>query len=154
MMGWIGKLMGRMTSLEKELEVKNRHLTLLYDISRALSGTLDSEDLYGEMVEIVGCMLDFDELVLMLYNDRSRKLRVVATAVGRHSASTFNSQHSTFKSTGTVTVTDQLVRFTRPGVTEEYSVSVDGVRQDFVDRGAAGGEGRIAGRTRAEGRAG
>lgn len=79
MMGWLGKLVGRMTSLEKELEVKNRHLTLLYDISRALSGTLDSEDLYGEIAEIVGCMLDFDELVLMLYNDRSRKLRVVAT---------------------------------------------------------------------------
>ena len=27
---------------------------------------------------------------------------------------------------------DKLVRFTRPGLTEEYSVSVDGVRQDFV----------------------
>lgn len=79
MIGWIAKLMGRMTRLEKELEVKNRHLTLLYDISRALSGTLDSDDFYSEMAEIVGCMLDFDELVLMLYNDRSRKLRVVAT---------------------------------------------------------------------------
>jgi hypothetical protein len=29
-------------------------------------------------------------------------------------------------------VEDKLVRFTRPGLTEEYSVSVDGVRQDFV----------------------
>jgi hypothetical protein len=29
-------------------------------------------------------------------------------------------------------VNDKLVRFTRPGLTEEYSVSVDGVRQDFV----------------------
>jgi hypothetical protein len=29
-------------------------------------------------------------------------------------------------------VADKLVRFTRPGLTEEYSVSVDGVRQDFV----------------------
>jgi len=27
---------------------------------------------------------------------------------------------------------DKLVRFTRPGLTEEYSVSVDGVRQDFI----------------------
>jgi hypothetical protein len=34
--------------------------------------------------------------------------------------------------TGGVEVADKLVRFTRPGVTEEYSVSVDGVRQDFV----------------------
>jgi hypothetical protein len=34
--------------------------------------------------------------------------------------------------TGTVSVEGTRVRFTRPGVTEEYSVSVDGVRQDFV----------------------
>ena len=29
-------------------------------------------------------------------------------------------------------MSDKLVRFTRPGLTEEYSVSVDGVRQDFI----------------------
>jgi hypothetical protein len=34
--------------------------------------------------------------------------------------------------TGKMTVTDQLVRFMRPGLTEEYSISVDGVRQDFI----------------------
>ena len=34
---------------------------------------------------------------------------------------------------GTVSVADKLVRFTRPGLTEEYSVSVDGVRQDFIE---------------------
>jgi hypothetical protein len=34
--------------------------------------------------------------------------------------------------TGRAEVADKLVRFTRPRVTEEYSVSVDGVRQDFV----------------------
>lgn len=33
---------------------------------------------------------------------------------------------------GTVEVADNLVRFIRPGLIEEYSVSVDGVRQDFV----------------------
>jgi hypothetical protein len=38
----------------------------------------------------------------------------------------------TLAHTGKVSVEDKLVRFTRPGVTEEYSVSVDGVRQDFV----------------------
>jgi hypothetical protein len=44
--------------------------------------------------------------------------------------------------TGTVSVEDTLVRFRRPGVTEEYSVSVDGVRQDFViaDRPAGAGD--------------
>ena len=33
---------------------------------------------------------------------------------------------------GTVEATDQLVRFVRPGIIEEYSVSLDGVRQDFI----------------------
>ena len=34
--------------------------------------------------------------------------------------------------TGKVTVTDQTVRYERPGLVEEYTVSIDGVRQDFV----------------------
>jgi hypothetical protein len=34
--------------------------------------------------------------------------------------------------TGTVTIAGQTVRFTRPGLVEEYSVSMDGVRQDFI----------------------
>ncbi len=35
-------------------------------------------------------------------------------------------------STGTVQVADKLARLTRPGLAEEYSVSMDGVRQDFI----------------------
>jgi hypothetical protein len=38
----------------------------------------------------------------------------------------------TLARTGKVAAEAKLVRFTRPGVTEEYSVSVDGVRQDFI----------------------
>ncbi|MBP7828155.1 MAG: hypothetical protein KA236_16590 [Verrucomicrobia bacterium] len=34
--------------------------------------------------------------------------------------------------TGRVTVADQTVRYERPGLVEEYTVSMDGVRQDFV----------------------
>jgi hypothetical protein len=61
------------------------------------------------------------------------KLRLVATALGRAGLSTLNSQPSTaLATTGTVSVDDKLVRFTRPGLTEEYSVSADGVRQDFI----------------------
>ena len=44
---------------------------------------------------------------------------------------------------GTVQVSDQLVRYTRPGLTEEYSVSVDGVRQDFVVEQRPEGEGEL-----------
>lgn len=64
---------------QSALEDKNRQLTLLYDISRTLSGFMDSDDVYHEVLEIVGCMSDYHESVLMLYNDKTRKLKVVAT---------------------------------------------------------------------------
>jgi hypothetical protein len=61
------------------------------------------------------------------------RLRVTATALSRGGLSTLNPQPSTaLPATGKVCVADKLVRFTRPGLTEEYSVSVDGVRQDFI----------------------
>ena len=46
---------------------------------------------------------------------------------------------------GAVVVVDKVVQFTRPGLTEEYSVSADGVRQDFVvtERPAGAGELRV-----------
>ena len=59
------------------------------------------------------------------------KLRLVATVLRREGNLTANSA-ITLPATGTVSVEDKLVRFARPSVTEEYSVSVDGVRQDFV----------------------
>jgi len=69
------------------------------------------------------------------------QLRLVAVAVGRG-----DSQHAapdgaiawlthgaeSLAGNGTVSVEHKLARFTRPGVTEEYSVGVDGLRQDFV----------------------
>ena len=45
--------------------------------------------------------------------------------------------------TGVVEVVDQIARFIRPGLTEEYTVSVDGVRQDFVVGQRPGGEGPL-----------
>jgi hypothetical protein len=67
-------------------------------------------------------------------NDR---FRVVASAVGRSpSTETTNVQHPTpdtqLAATGTVEFDGSTVQFTRPGFVEEYSVSVDGVRQDFI----------------------
>jgi hypothetical protein len=49
----------------------------------------------------------------------------------------------TLARTGTVSAEDKLVRFTRPGLTEEYSVSVDGVRQDFVIAAPPAGAGDL-----------
>jgi len=62
------------------------------------------------------------------------RFRVLAASVGRENTklSTPNSPPSTLARTGKVIVIDQLVRFMRPGVTEEYSVSMDGVRQDLI----------------------
>src|SRR5207249_3872870 len=46
--------------------------------------------------------------------------------------------------TGTVAIDAQTVRFTRPGLVEEYSVSMDGVRQDFVVAERPAGVGELA----------
>jgi hypothetical protein len=45
--------------------------------------------------------------------------------------------------TGTVSVEGQRVRFTRPGLVEEYTVSMDGVRQDFVVQERPAGAGQL-----------
>jgi hypothetical protein len=58
---------------------------------------------------------------------------VVATAVGRQA----------LVPQGTVTVTGQTVRFMRTGLVEEYSVSLDGVRQDFVVAQKPAGDGEL-----------
>ena len=45
--------------------------------------------------------------------------------------------------TGTVEVADRLARFLRPRLIEQYSVSMDGVRQDFVIERPPGGTGEL-----------
>ena len=54
------------------------------------------------------------------------RLHLVACSIGR-------GEHSeALPATGKVSVGGTVVAFTRPRLTEEYSVSVDGVRQDFI----------------------
>ena len=53
--------------------------------------------------------------------------RIQATSVGRE-----RGVRRTLPSTGTVETAGGLARFIRSGLVEEYSVSVDGLRQDFV----------------------
>lgn len=69
------------------------------------------------------------------------RLRVVAAAVGREPGVS----STPLARTSQVEVAGPLARFIRPGLTEEYSVSVDGVRQDFVfaERLAGAGELRV-----------
>ena len=72
-----------------------------------------------------------------------------ASKAGASSASSAHSKRlarsvAAIGSTGTVQVTDKLVRYTRPGLTEEYTVSMDGVRQDFVVLEKPVGPGELA----------
>jgi hypothetical protein len=79
-------------------------------------------------------------------NTVSDRFRVTAMAVGRVGergaserqsvepslhAPTLPGSHA-LPDTGTVSIEGQTARFSRPGLTEEYSVSMDGVRQDFI----------------------
>ena len=86
----------------------------------------------------------------------SDRFQVVATAVGRCGLSVERGASERLSvgaathalrlsDAGTVTIEGQTVRFVRPGLTEEYSVSADGVRQDFVvlEKPAVAGEGRL-----------
>ena len=76
-------------------------------------------------------------------NTVSDRFRVTAAAVGRVTPCapgaadrTFNIQHPTsniqLEDAGIISVCGQTVRLSRTGLTEEYSVSMDGVRQDFI----------------------
>ena len=64
--------------------------------------------------------------------------RVLATAVGREGGAV-----GELPRVGVVGGDAAVARFVRPGLTEEYSVSVDGLRQDFVVAEAPGGSGDL-----------
>ena len=72
-------------------------------------------------------------------NPKGQPFRVIATAIGRKGGT--NSKK--MAQNGKVEVSAELVSFTRPGLTEEYRVSVDGVRQDFVVSEAPSGAGEL-----------
>ena len=76
-------------------------------------------------------------------NTVSDRFRVTATAVGRVTPCapgaadrTSNIQHPTsniqLEDAGIISISGQTVRLSRTGLAEEYSVSMDGVRQDFI----------------------
>jgi len=56
---------------------------------------------------------------------KGKPFRVMAQALGRAST-------ETLPLSGKVETAGQLIRFMRPGLTEEYSVGIDGLQQDFV----------------------
>jgi hypothetical protein len=70
-------------------------------------------------------------------NSVNDRFRVVSIAVGREDATT------PLPPTGKVIVAGETVRFTRPGLVEEYTVCMDGVRQDFVVADKPVGKGEL-----------
>ncbi len=65
------------------------------------------------------------------------RLRLVASQVGRDAGG------GALSASGRVVVRGKSVRLERPGLVEEYSVSVDGVRQDFIVDTRPAGEGAL-----------
>ncbi len=66
------------------------------------------------------------------------RFRVRARAVGREGGAMAG-----LPETGRVEVEEKLARYLRGGMAEEYSVSVDGVRQDFIIQERPAGEGAL-----------
>lgn len=64
-------------------------------------------------------------------------LHLIAASLGRTGAKV------ELATTGEVTVGKESALFNRPGLTEVYSVSVDGVRQDFIVAARPGGTGKL-----------
>ncbi|MGH7969016.1 MAG: hypothetical protein ACREIC_09855, partial [Limisphaerales bacterium] len=56
---------------------------------------------------------------------KGERFRVIARTLSRKNA-------ETLPLTGKVAVAGHMARFIRTGLTEEYTVNMDGVRQDFV----------------------
>jgi hypothetical protein len=76
-------------------------------------------------------------------SSRARQCALIESPAPETFAPTDVGGYTALTTTGTVQVADRLVRFTRPGLTEEYSVSVDGVRQDFVIAAPPAGAGDL-----------
>src|SRR5262245_58364507 len=91
----------------------------------------------------------------MLNNALNERFRIMAMGVGRQ-PSTYSSPgpllQATFGApweislpdTGTVAIVGPKVRFTRPGLVEEYSAGLDGVQQDFIIEQKPTGTGNLA----------
>ena len=92
----------------------------------AVASTPDGATLHCVFQRLNG-RVTTDGLWLVSTKDGSKgePFRVIASAIGRAGT-------ETLAGSGSVQVSCQTVRFIRSDVTEEYSVSIDGLQQDFV----------------------
>jgi diguanylate cyclase (GGDEF)-like protein len=68
--------------LKSTLAEKKTHLETLYKTARALSLSLNARNPYGELLSTIGNNLGFQELVLMLYQEKAKTLNIVSTYGG------------------------------------------------------------------------
>ncbi|HSY43984.1 MAG TPA: hypothetical protein VK811_08720, partial [Candidatus Acidoferrum sp.] len=87
-------------------------------------------------------------LTSTLTNSADELFQVKARQIGRAG---LKSDAMFLPDRGTVTINKQTVSFIRPGLVEEYSVSMDGVRQDFVIKEKPAGAGNLQVRLTVEG---
>ncbi|MBI1909535.1 MAG: diguanylate cyclase [Deltaproteobacteria bacterium] len=66
---------------QEVLEEKNRRLTLLYDIARAISATLEFEELIHVLTDVIARRLGFKEFAILLWNPKKEVL-IVRTTFG------------------------------------------------------------------------
>lgn len=106
--------------------VRNKNDALIHSTFQRLRGEATSEGLW---------------LISTVEGAASDRFRVVATTIGRHPSSNIEAQ--ALPATGRIESDGDLVRFVRPGLIEEYSTSMDGVRQDFLVQKRPEGEGEL-----------
>ncbi|MBX7210334.1 MAG: cadherin-like beta sandwich domain-containing protein [Verrucomicrobiaceae bacterium] len=104
-----------------------------------ITATADGAELRAAFQKLAGTVTR-EGLRLDSTDDAGGSLRLRSSAVGRG-----DGRVQALPAVGRVACSDALVTFTRPGVTEEYTVSVDGVRQDFLiaQKPAGGGALRL-----------
>jgi hypothetical protein len=99
-----------------------------------LEGHATAQGLWLESTTLGGAAGKLHLVATAIYRDgsRARQCALTGSLSSEIIAPTAVGGYTALARTGTVQVAERVVRFIRPRVTEEYSVSVDGVRQDFV----------------------
>ena len=85
-------------------------------------------------------------IVSTVKSPSSDPIQLVASGVGRS-----EEDISFLPGNGDLSVREGLVRFSRPGLTEEYSTNIDGIRQDFLVDEEPQGEGDLVVELRVQG---
>jgi hypothetical protein len=81
-------------------------------------------------------------LTLVSTEENGGSLKLTAASIGRDTTSA--PSRVLLPTSGQVSVEEKLVHWSRPGLVEEYSVSADGVRQDFIVAAAPAGKGELS----------